>query len=91
MGAAGYPDDLGPRLELCWGIRHIVVHAAGVATADFVKRHPGVVKAAGTRVRVTLRDVLKFVEAVRDFLEPTDRFLLARYSSLVAESTAPAK
>jgi hypothetical protein len=92
MGARGYPDDLGPRLERFWGIRHVVVHAAGVATADFVKRHPGVVGAAGNRVRVNHHDLKKFIEAVRDFIEPTDGFFLARYPSmLVAASTAPAK
>ena len=91
MGARGYPEDLGPRLERFWGIRHVVVHAAGVATVDFVKRHPGVVKAAGDRVRVNHHDYQKFVGAVRDCLQPTDRFFLARYPSLLAVSTPPAK
>jgi hypothetical protein len=92
MGARGYPDDLGSRLERFWGIRHVVVHAAGVATADFVKRHPGVVGVAGNRVRVNSHDFLRFVLAVRDFIEPTDGFFLARYPSmLVAASTDPAK
>jgi hypothetical protein len=91
MGARGYPNDLGPRLERLWGIRHVVVHAAGVATADFVKRHPGVMKAAGNRVRVTHHDLKRFVEAVRDFINPTDAFFLARYPSLLAVSTTPAK
>lgn len=92
MGARGYPNDLGPRLERFWGIRHVVVHAAGVATADFVKRHPGVVKATGNRVRVNHHDLEKFVHAVGDFVEPTDRFFLARYPSmLVAAPTDPAK
>jgi hypothetical protein len=91
MGATGYPQDLGPRLEPFWGIRHVVVHAAGVATADFVKRHPGVVKAAGDRVRVNHHDYKKFVEAVRDFLEPTDRYFLKRFPSLLAVSTATPK
>jgi hypothetical protein len=92
MGARGYPDDLGPRLERFWGIRHVVVHAAGVATADFVKRHPGVVGATGNRVRVNHRDLTKFVDAVYDFINPTDAFFLARYPSmLVAASTDPAK
>jgi hypothetical protein len=91
MGARGYPKDLGPRLERFWGIRHVVVHAAGVATADFVKRHPGAVKAAGDRVRVNHHDYKKFVEAVREFLEPTDGFFLARYPSLLAVSAAPTK
>ncbi|MDO8715578.1 MAG: hypothetical protein Q7J73_02040 [Dehalococcoidales bacterium] len=91
MGARGYPKDLGPRLERFWGVRHVVVHAAGVATADFVKRHPGVVKAAGDRVRVNHHDYGKFVEAVREFLDPTEAFSLARYPSMLAVSTAPAK
>ena len=91
MGARGYPEDLGPRLERFWGVRHVVVHAAGVATADFVKRHPGVVKAAGDRVRVNHHGYEKFVEAVRDLLEPTDGFFLRRYPSMLAVSTALAK
>jgi hypothetical protein len=91
MGARGYPNDLAPRLERFWGIRHVVVHAAGVATADFVKRHPGVVKAAGDRVRANYHDFKKFFEAVKEFLEPSERFFLARYPSLLAVSTAPAK
>jgi hypothetical protein len=91
MGARDYQADLGPRLERFWGIRHIVVHAAGVATADFVKRHPGVVKAPGDCVRVNHHDYKKFVEAVRDFLEPTDKFFLARCPSMLALPAAPAK
>ncbi|MEO5959347.1 MAG: hypothetical protein ABIZ49_06220 [Opitutaceae bacterium] len=91
MGARGYPANLGPRLELFWGIRHVVVHAAGVATADFVKRHPGVVKAAGDRVRVNHHYFKSFVEAVRDFLEPTDEFFLNRYPPLLVVPTAPTK
>jgi hypothetical protein len=91
MGARGYPNDLAPRLERFWGIRHVVVHAAGVATADFVKRHPGVVKAAGDRVRVDHHDFKKFFEAVKEFLGPSERFFLARYPLLLAVSTAPAK
>jgi hypothetical protein len=92
MGAREYPNDLVPRLERFWGIRHVVVHAAGVATADFVKRHPGVVKAAGTRVRVNHHDIKKFVDAVCAFIEPTDRFFLARYPSMLAAApTTPAK
>jgi hypothetical protein len=86
MGARGYPDGLARRLELMWGIRHVVVHAAGVATADFVKRHPGVVAAAGDRVRVGARNFDSFLEAARGFLEPTERYFVARYPSLIVES-----
>jgi hypothetical protein len=87
MGATGYSADLAPRLELYWGIRHVVVHAAGIATPDFVKRHPGVVAAAGDRVRVNHRDLKKFFDAVREFIEPTEKFFLARYPAMVAATS----
>jgi hypothetical protein len=91
MGARGYPNDLGPRLERFWGVRHVVVHTAGVATADFVKRHPGVVAAAGDRVRANSHDLKKFFEAIRSFMGPTEAFFLARYPSMLAATpTAPA-
>ena len=82
MGARGYPDDLATRLELIWGIRHAVVHINGIAKADFIKRHPGIVKAAGERLRVGSRDFEMFLGAVKDFMEPTEKFFLARYPSL---------
>jgi hypothetical protein len=88
MGARGYPADLAPRLELIWGIRHAVVHAAGVANANFVKRHPGVVKAAGDHLRVSIRDFGVFLGTARGFLEPTERYFLARHPSLRAKVSA---
>ena len=91
MGARGYPDDLAPRLELIWGIRHAVVHAAGVATKDFVKRHPGVVKAAGDRLRVGTKDYAAFLGAVKSLMEPTEQFFLARYPPLAAASNSSVK
>ena len=92
MGARGYPADLAPRLEPIWGIRHVVVHRAGIATADFVKRHPGVVKAVGDPVMVRAHDMMVFAKAAREFTEPTEAFFLARYPSLAVEApTAPAK
>jgi len=89
MGARDYPPNLGPRLELFWGIRHVVIHAAGVATADFVKRHPGVVPAAGNRVRANHKYLQKFVEAIPEFIEPTEKFFLKRYPAMAA--TIPSK
>ena len=92
MGARGYPADLAPRMELIWGIRHTVVHAAGVANKDFVERHPGVVKAAGDRLRVNIGDFGSFLTTVGHFLEPTEKFFLKRYPSLLEEaSKGPAK
>ena len=88
MGARGYPADLAQRLELMWGIRHAVVHAAGVADVEFVKRHPGVAKVEGERLPIGTKDIGVFIGAARTFLEPTEQFFLARYPSLRAEVTS---
>lgn len=84
MGARGYSVNLGPRLERFWGIRHVVVHAAGVATSDLVKRHPELNAKAGDRLRASSRDVQKFLGDIVGFMETTERFFLARYPSMVA-------
>lgn len=86
MGASGYPDGLAPRLERIWGIRHVVVHAAGVVTANSVKRCPGVGVAAGDRVQVGSRDFVGFIQSVKDFMEPTERYFVRRCPSLLAET-----
>lgn len=83
MGAAPYPKAVVLRLERMWGIRHVVVHRAGVADADFVKRHPGVVKAVGDRVPVSSPDIALFLRAVTDFVNPTDLYLLKRCPALL--------
>ena len=82
MGARGYGNDLAARLELMWGLRHVIVHAAGLATAEFVRRHPGVVARAGDRVGLSSVRIAFFLGAVQDFLEPTEAFFLRRYPSL---------
>ncbi len=89
MGARGYGPTLGRRLELFWGIRHLAVHSAGVATVDFVKRHPGVVKAVGDRVKVNNNYFKSFVVAVREFMKPTEEYFLRRYPSMAAAAPIP--
>lgn len=83
MGARGYPKDLAPRLEQIWGIRHAVVHAAGVTNADFVKRHLGVVKTAGDRLCVSTRKYQAFIHAVTDLMNPTEQFFLSAYPLII--------
>jgi len=88
MGANSYPIGLAHRLELIWGIRHVAVHTAGVATADFLRRHPSAAGAVGDSVRVSSRQFKAFLEATRDFLEPTERCFLARCPSLLASTSS---
>jgi len=66
MGVSEYPKGLAQRLELIWGIRHIIVHTAGVADNDFVKRHPGIVKAVGDYVKISIPTFSGFVKTIND-------------------------
>lgn len=83
-GVQAYPHDLVARMEVFWGIRHVAVHAAGVATAEFVTRHPKAVAVVGKRLQVGNRDLLMFLKAIGDFVNPTDAFFLGRYPALKA-------
>ena len=82
MGAKDYPDDLALRMERMWGIRHVVVHSAGVATPEFAARHPGVA-AEGERIRLDENTFKAFLLTATDFLEPTEKYFIARVPALL--------
>ena len=83
MGLRGLAEDLSPRLELLWGIRHVAVHSAGVVTDEFARRHPSVGAKVGARLRVSTTSLATFVIAIGELVDATDRFFLKRYPSLV--------
>jgi hypothetical protein len=83
MGAKDYPVDLAPD----WTSLGYPSHHRSYGrrrTTDFLKRHPGAAKAVGDRVQVSSRQFGDFLVAAQEFLEPTDRFFLARCPSLRA-------
>jgi hypothetical protein len=81
-----YPASLVAQLERIWGIRHAIVHSAGRAGADFVKRHPGVVSKPGDRITIGVPTLHQFVTAVAHFMEPTEEFFLNRYPMLATSA-----
>jgi hypothetical protein len=78
MGAVNYQDDLDEKMEFLWGVRHVVVHAAGLATHDFVRRHPEVAASVGKRVKINAYTNSRWIDLVRDFVTVTDAFVVAR-------------
>jgi len=87
MGARCIPADLAKQLEEFWGIRHVVVHAAGRVTADLVRRHPNLRRKVGDQVSVTDDELVSFSKLVVEFATCVDRFLCARCPSLKRSST----
>ena len=82
MGARGYPSDLGTNLEEVWGVRHVVVHAAGRATADFVARHPAFDAETGEQLDLHGDQILGYVSLMTNFVEPTDSYVIKRFPAL---------
>ncbi len=83
MGAVNYQGDLDEKMELLWGVRHVVVHAAGLATRDFVRRHPEVTASVGKRVKVNASTNSGWIDLVRDFVTATDAFVVARADAAI--------
>jgi len=81
MGARGYESNDAEALEELWGIRHVVVHAAGRATRDFVRRHPRLGFQAGARLDVGTTLEADYYDPLFRFVDTTDFFLVRRYFS----------
>jgi hypothetical protein len=76
LGARGYRPDTAPALEALWGIRHLLVHTAGVVTADFTRRHPHLGMQVGEKVPVNLPQMHTWLEHILDFVNVTDTFFI---------------
>lgn len=81
MGVRDYPADLAQTLEEAWGVRHVVVHKAGVATHDFVRRHPEFGATVNEPIPLKPERVLSYVKAISQFVEVTDRSFELRISA----------
>jgi hypothetical protein len=79
MGARGYSEDCRFRLQHLWDTRNLIVHAQGMASTAYCKKHDNTGLKAGERVRVSGNIVVWWSQGVKDFFEPTDRFF-ASYS-----------
>lgn len=78
MGARGYrPDTLG-LMESLWGVRHLIVHSAGIVNSEFIRRHPGFKTETGKRFIVSNARLQGWLAAVHDFVEVTDQYLVQR-------------
>ncbi len=78
MGARGYQPNTSEDLEVLWGVRHLVVHSAGIATAEFNRRHPGFPVKLGDRVKVTSELKHQWIACLYDFVRATDRYFVRR-------------
>jgi hypothetical protein len=78
MGARGYSPNTPITMEGLWGVRHLVVHSAGIVTPEFVRRHPHFQKKIGDRFIVSSSYFKQWFAAIYDFVQVTDLYFLQR-------------
>jgi hypothetical protein len=81
MGARGYDSQTADKMETLWGVRHVIVHSAGVVTWDFVRHHPNFGVQVGANIRISFNQVLEWIRLVYDFVDVTDSYFAQRYVS----------
>jgi hypothetical protein len=78
MGARGYRPEIVTQMETLWGVRHLVVHSAGIPNINFVRSHPHLDAQAGKRFIVNNAHMKEWFTAMFDFVEVTDQYFSRR-------------
>jgi hypothetical protein len=78
MGAKDYHPETVGRMETLWGVRHLIVHYAGIATQDFIRRYPYLNAQVDQRFIVNSGHLSEWSKGMYDFVEVTDRYFVQR-------------
>jgi len=78
MGAREYRSSAANEMETLWGVRHLIVHSAGVATPDFVRRHPEIGAKVGESILIRSYQLKAWIEVVYHFVDVTDFYFVQR-------------
>jgi hypothetical protein len=79
MGARGYTPETAKEMETLWEVRHLIVHSSGVATPEFVRRHPEIDAKVGERILIPTKQIFAWIEVVFHFVDVTDSYFVQRY------------
>ena len=65
--------------KLSWGVRHVIVHSGGVATPDFVRRHPDFGAKVGDSILIRSDQLIEWISVIGHFVDVTDFYFVKRY------------
>jgi hypothetical protein len=91
MGATGYRPETVTEMETLWGVRHLIVHSAGVANADFVRSHPELKAQLGKRFIVSSARIKQWSAAMFNFVDITDQYFVRRCRCTKSRGSQPRK
>jgi hypothetical protein len=81
MGARDYDSQAASEMETLWGVRHVIVHSAGVATPDFVRRHPDFGAKVGESIVIRSDQLIEWISVISHFVDVTDFYFVKRCRS----------
>ncbi len=87
MGAREYRSEAASQMETLWGVRHVIVHSAGVATPDFVRRYPEIGAKVGESILIRSDKILAWVDVTYHFVDVTDFYFVQRYGQGTGSTT----
>jgi len=87
MGARGYRPETANEMETLWGVRHLIVHSRGVATPDFVRRHPEIGGKVGESILIRSAQLFAWMPVVSHFVDVTDFYFVQRYGQGTGSTT----
>jgi hypothetical protein len=83
MGARGYRPSTLKLMEALWGVRHLMVHPAGIVTSEFVRQHSHFQKKVGDRFIVANNHLKEWLAGIYDFVEVTDVYFVKRCAAKI--------
>ena len=86
MGAANIDPRLAQPMEELWGIRHLLIHNAGIVTPEFSRIHKGVGCAVGSQITVLSEKLIYYLDRSAAFVNQTDEYLLNRFPALAHDA-----
>ena len=87
MGARGYRPGTANEMETLWRVRHLIVHSRGVATPEFVRRHPEIGAKVGESILIRSAHLTAWITVVYHFVEVTDFYFVQRYGPGTVSNT----
>jgi hypothetical protein len=80
MGAREYRPETAKEMETLWGVRHVIIHSAGVVTPDFVRLHPDFGAKVGEKILIRSNQLIAWFKIVYHFVDVTDFYFVQRYA-----------
>ena len=79
LGVIGLDSDLGDRLHELVGVRHLVVHAAGVVDEEYLQHHPASPWPLGSEALLDDDAIRAFIRTTFDFFAPIEAHFVGQY------------